>query len=94
MLAHELNSSMFDGNRSRIAQTSLRSTEVTPKYKKITEVRYGLDEHRVHLISGMKKIALFTFVALFAVSAYAQPYHHRRHHRHHHHYHHAVVVVR
>jgi hypothetical protein len=44
---------------------------------------------------GMKRLLVFTFIALFTASAYAQPYSHRhwRHH-HHHRHHHALIVVR
>jgi hypothetical protein len=42
----------------------------------------------------MKKIMLFASVALFAASAYAQPYHHRHHHHRHYHHHHAAIIVR
>jgi hypothetical protein len=43
----------------------------------------------------MKRLTLFTIIALFTASAYAQPYYHHHHHyRHHHHHHRAVIVVR
>jgi hypothetical protein len=40
----------------------------------------------------MKKVMLFTLIALFTASAFAQPYRHHRHRRHHHH--HPVIIVR
>jgi hypothetical protein len=42
----------------------------------------------------MKKLVLFSLIAFFTASAYAQPYHRRHHHRYYHHHHRTVIVVR
>jgi Haem-degrading len=64
-----------------------------------TELRVRYIRRRFQQASklSMMRMVLLTIIALFTVSAYAQPYHHRRYHHHHHyyrHHHHAVVVVR